>query len=75
MGAYKMAEYKEIIFDVVSGKVTERPYSAAEIAEMKKAEAEIEKLNAKITAQLETRKSALSKLAALGLTEEEIAAL
>lgn len=70
-----MTEYKEIIFDVVSGKVTERPYSAAEIAEMKKAEAEIEKLNAQAIAQAEIRKSALAKLAALGLTEDEIAAL
>lgn len=70
-----MTEYKEIIFDIVTGEVTERPYTAAEIAEAKKAEKETEELNAKITAQLEAKKSALAKLAALGLTEDEIAAL
>jgi len=75
MGAHKMTEYKEIIFDVVSGEVIERPYTSDEIAEMKKAEAEIEESNARITAQSEARKSALAKLAALGLTEDEIAAL
>lgn len=70
-----MTEYKEIIFDVVSGEVTERPYSAAEIAEVKKAETEAEKLNAEAIARAKIRKSALAKLAALGLTEDEIAAL
>lgn len=70
-----MTEYKEIIFDVVSGKVTERPFNASEVSEMKKAETEIKEAYAKMTARAEAKKSALAKLAALGLTEDEIAAL
>lgn len=70
-----MTEYKEIIFDVVSGQVSERPYTTAEIAEVKKAQAEAEKINAQAIAKAEIKKSALAKLAVLGLTEDEIAAL
>lgn len=70
-----MTEYKEIIFDIVTGEVSERPYTTAEIAEAKKAEVEAEKLNAEAIARAEIRKSALAKLLALGLTEDEIAAL
>jgi hypothetical protein len=70
-----MAALKVVIFDAKTGQTTERDLTAFELAELKDTndKAEIEKAN--LDAKLVARASALSKLAALGLTEEEIAAL
>lgn len=67
--------YKEIIFDILTGETTERPYTAAEIKEAEKAKADAAEKIAQAEARQNVRASALAKLAALGLTEDEIAAL
>jgi hypothetical protein len=59
-------------FDGLSGKVTERELNSEELGER---EAEHLASEAKKEAQASAKASALAKLAALGLTEEEIAAL
>ncbi len=67
--------YNEKIINTLTGEEIIRPYTKEEIAEV---EAAIKKAQIKREALLaheESRKSALAKLAALGLTEEEIAAL
>lgn len=67
--------YKEKIIDHATGKITWRDFTAEEIA---KVDAEIERLKVKekeTQARQTARESALAKLAALGLTEDEIAAL
>jgi hypothetical protein len=58
--------------DAITGQITERDFTPEEITQ-RNSEAEIEE--AKLAAQKQIRTSALAKLAALGLTEEEIAAL
>jgi hypothetical protein len=70
-----MAALKVVIFDAKTSQTTERDLTAFELAELKDTndKAEIEKAN--LDAKLVARASALSKLAALGLTEAEIAAL
>lgn len=68
-------EYKEIIFDITTGQVTERPYTEEEIAEVKLAEIELAEKIKLIAEREKIKASALAKLAALGLTEEEIATL
>jgi D-ribose pyranose/furanose isomerase RbsD len=70
-----MDNLKEIIYDITSGQTTERAYTAEEIEEVKKATAKLQKEAEEIQKKAEIRNSALAKLAALGLTEEEIAAL
>lgn len=70
-----MSEYKEIIFNAQTGEVTERPYTKEEIDEAKKQEAKIKSYFDELAAKDNARQSALAKLAALGLTEYEIAAL
>jgi hypothetical protein len=64
-----------LIFDGATGEVIERPLTSEEIAENKSIQAEVEANQAEREAKAEARLSALAKLAALGLTEEEIAAL
>jgi hypothetical protein len=60
------------IYDAITGEVTERAMTSAEIAEKDAiAQADQERIEARTAA----RQSALAKLAALGLTEEEIGAL
>lgn len=70
-----MENYREKIVNIQTGEETYRDYSAAEIAEVEAAliEAKARATQAKIREQ--NRVSALAKLAALGLTEDEIAAL
>jgi len=67
--------YKEKIFDATTGKETFRDYSQEEIAEIEKAQAEAAAELKMYEEKLAKRKSALAKLAELGLTEDEIAAL
>jgi len=70
-----MTELQAIILDAQTGEVTQRNFTTSELSELQATneQAEIEK--AKQEAKLAARESALQKLAALGLTEEEIAAL
>lgn len=67
--------YKEKIINIQTGKETWRDYTAKEIAEVEKAQAEAQIRMAEAQACEAKRQSALAKLAALGLTEDEIAAL
>jgi DNA-binding NarL/FixJ family response regulator len=68
-------ELKVTEIDALTGKVTERPLTAKEIADYDAANAEEARLGAEQQAKVKARQSALAKLAALGLTEAEIAAL
>jgi len=66
---------KAIIVDAATGEVTERPLTAEEIAEREAMQAEAEARQAEADAKVAARESALAKLKALGLSDEEIAAL
>jgi hypothetical protein len=66
---------KAVIVDVATGEVTERSLTADEIAERKVMQAEAEARQAEADAKVAARESALAKLAALGLTADEVAAL
>lgn len=67
--------YKEKIINVETGEETWRDYTPEEIAEAEKNEIEAKKIRDLAKEKNAKRQSALAKLAALGLTEEEIAAL
>jgi hypothetical protein len=61
--------------DALTGKITSRELTQEEISEVEQMQADsIAEQNAK-EAREQARTSALAKLAALGLTEEEIAAI
>jgi DNA-binding NarL/FixJ family response regulator len=66
---------KAVIFDATTGQVTERPFTADEIAQRQLDVAEAEARQAEAEAKATARESALAKLAALGLTADEVAAL
>lgn len=66
---------KAVIFDAATGEVTERPLTAEEIADREAMQAEYEARQAEAEAKATARVSALAKLAALGLTADEVAAL
>ena len=70
-----MAKYFERIIDLQTGKETIRDYTAAEIAEVEAATIELAARTAEAEAKAAARASALAKLAALGLSADEIAAL
>ena len=63
------------IFDGVTGQAVERSLTKDEIGQIEaiRAESELQKLE--LQTKKQARESALGKLAALGLTEAEIAAL
>jgi DNA-binding NarL/FixJ family response regulator len=61
--------------DALTGEEIIRELTAEEIAEREQMAAEALEKQAKSEAKIAARQSALSKLAELGLTEEEIAAL
>ena len=69
----------KVIVDCSTGEETILPLSAEEISQLEadrvKAEADRAAAEAEATAKAEAKASALAKLAALGLTEEEAAAL
>ena len=67
--------YNEKIVNAETGEETWRDYTPEEIAEVEKAQAEAQARIAGAQEREATRQSALAKLAALGLTEEEIASL
>ena len=58
-----------------TGETIERPLTADEIAEIAVLNAELEAEQAQAQAKAAARESALTKLADLGLTAEEVAAL
>ena len=62
-------------FDAATGERIIRPLTAEELAEREQSQLEQEALQAEQDAKIAARQSALAKLAALGLTEEEIGAL
>ena len=64
-----------VIVDAATGEVTERPLTADEIADLEVMQAEAEARQAETDAKVAARTSALAKLAALGLTADEVAAL
>jgi DNA-binding NarL/FixJ family response regulator len=64
-----------VIFDAATGEVTERPLTAEEIAQRELWQTEAEAKQAEADAKVAARESALAKLAALGLTADEVAAL
>lgn len=75
MKATKMTEYKEKIYNAITGETTWRDFTDAEIAEAKKIDQKnVERITENAARELK-RQSALNKLIDLGLTEEEIAAL
>jgi DNA-binding NarL/FixJ family response regulator len=64
-----------VFFDGSTGETVERELTAAEKAEIEKTSLDNEAFQAEAEAKIAARESALAKLAALGLTEEEIGAL
>ena len=62
-------------FDALTGIITERDLTQEEIKERAKLVAKADQEKAEAEAKVAARQSALAKLAALGLTEKEIAAL
>lgn len=67
--------YKEKIINIATGKETWRDFTPEEIAEVEKQKLKTQQEISKIKEREAARQSALAKLAALGLTEEEIASL
>jgi DNA-binding NarL/FixJ family response regulator len=64
-----------VIFDAATGEVIERPLTADELAQRELDIAEAEARQSEADAKATARESALAKLAALGLTADEVAAL
>ena len=64
-----------VIFDGLTGEQTSRPLTLEEIEVLELAKQQEAEIQSAIAAKALARESALAKLAALGLTEEEIAAL
>ena len=67
--------YKEQIVNGQTGEITWRNYTAAEVAEVEAAIVEAETRTSEAEVKATARASALAKLAALGLSADEIAAL
>ena len=61
--------------DALTGETNLREYTAEELAERKEMQLVAKTVEAEAKAKADARASALAKLAALGLTEEEIGAL
>ena len=68
-------ELKVITYDCLTSEQTERPFTEDELAQREVMQAEIAAQKAEVDAKVEARKSALAKLAKLGLTADEVAAL
>jgi DNA-binding NarL/FixJ family response regulator len=64
-----------VIFDAATGETTERPLTAGEIANLESQKLEEQAQKAEAEAKATARESALAKLAALGLTADEVASL
>ena len=70
-----MSDFTIQIFDGQSGELVEREMTVSEKEDSLQFQAEAAAEEAQKQAKAEARVSALAKLSALGLTEEEIAAL
>ena len=70
-----MAEKEVIIVNSTSGETTKRSMSAAEILEIENNEKDFIAFKESVAAKQAKIDSAKNKLAAIGLTDEEIAAL
>lgn len=74
-----MTIYKKTILDIASGEITKVEFTPEELAvyqeEQAKELAELESQTTEQATKEATRQAALDKLAALGLTPEEIAAI
>jgi hypothetical protein len=64
-----------LVIDGLTGEISERDLTAEEIAQRKATQNQIKAQEAEAKAKAEARASALAKLAALGLSEAEIASL
>jgi DNA-binding NarL/FixJ family response regulator len=64
-----------LVVDAATGETTERELNAEEIAQINTLQSEAEAREIETQAKVQARESALAKLAELGLTAEEIAAL
>ena len=67
--------YKKAIIDIKTGEVSIEPMSTKENEAIEKLKAEQANLELEIKAKEAARQSALDKLAALGLSPEEISAI
>ena len=70
-----MTTYKEIITNAQTGEITERAYTAAEIAQVEAAQAESANLLVEMQKAEADKASATAKLEALGLTADDLKAL
>jgi len=73
-----MSEVKVLtttIIDVATGQVIERPMTVEEVADLEAVQLEAKAQKETQDARVAARGSALAKLAALGLTADEVAAL
>lgn len=62
-------------FNGATGATVEREFNAKDVAELEAIKAQAEARQAEAEAKATARESALAKLAALGLTADEVAAL
>jgi DNA-binding NarL/FixJ family response regulator len=70
-----MTELRVLEIDVLTGEETIRPMTPEELNELEVTKASQEALQSEQDSKISARQSALAKLAALGLTQEEIDAL
>jgi DNA-binding NarL/FixJ family response regulator len=70
-----MSELLKQVIDAVTGESTIVPFTADEVAEHEARQAFFQLQQAEAEAKATARESALAKLAALGLTADEVAAL
>ena len=75
MATAKTETLTALEFDAATGQVTERALTADEIADRKALQLQEKQQKAEQEAKAAARNSALAKLADLGLTADEIAAL
>lgn len=75
MATAKSEILKATEFNGLTGEIIERPLTAEELAQREADKVEAAALKTAAEAKAAARQSALAKLAELGLTEEEIAAL
>ena len=61
--------------NVETGEITSREITKEEIAEVQKAKQNADNFRAEAQSKIDAKESALAKLAALGLTPEEISAI
>tara|TARA_R110000868_G_C10827695_1_gene759121 strand:+ start:296 stop:505 length:210 start_codon:yes stop_codon:yes gene_type:complete len=61
--------------NVETGEITSREMTKEEIAEVQKAKENADNFRAEAQSKIDAKESALAKLAALGLTPEEISAI